>query len=152
MPYIPLSFFQARFWTVWGDLCSIWLDSGHAPLSRPMLVSLGSCHMRNWLHWVLTYAMPLGATFHFNNTSYPQLQRMNHCHTYECTCTSFHTLTVQCYVLHAYPFNLKGTRRKCAKFLHSDITVVPSSECCNWNSLSTPSCPRFALECVLQNV
>lgn len=72
MPYIPLLFFQARFWTVWGDLCSIWLDSGHVPLSRPMLVSLGPCHMRNWLHWVLTYTLLLRSTFHFNNTMYPQ--------------------------------------------------------------------------------
>lgn len=152
MPYIPLSFFQARFWTVWGNLCSIWLDPGHAPLSRPMLVSLGSCHMKNWLHWVLTYAMPVGATFHFNNTLCPQLQRMNHSCIYACTYTNLHTLTLQCYVLRAYPFNLKGTRKKCAKFLWTDITAVPPAECCNWNFLSTPSCLGLALECVWLNI
>lgn len=151
MPYIPLLFFQARFRTVWGDLCSIWLDSGHAPLNRPMLVSLGSGHMRNWLHWVLTFAMPLGATFHFNNTLYPQLQCMNHCHIYACMHKLSHIGSPMLCAL-CLPFNLKGTRRICAKFLHSGITVVPSSECCNWNSLSTPSCLRFALECVWANI
>lgn len=100
---------------------------GPCPAQQAMLVSLGSCRMRNWLHGVLTHAMPLGATVHFNNTLHPQLHcsGMKLCHMCACTYTSFHTLTVQCYVLRAYPFNLKGTRRKCAKFLHSGITVVP---------------------------
>lgn len=31
----PTLIFPGQVWTVWGDLCSIWLDSGHAPLSRP---------------------------------------------------------------------------------------------------------------------
>lgn len=150
MPYIPLRFFQARFWTVWGHLCSIWLDLGHAPLSRPMLVSLGFCHTRNWLHWVLTYAVPLGAMSYFNNTLYPQLQCMMCCYTYACTYTRLRTLTLQWHVHRAYPFNLKGTTRRRANFLHSDITVVPSTECCDWKYLSTPSCLNFALECVFE--
>lgn len=86
--------------------------------TRAMSYSAGPCWClwdlatwENWLHWVLTYDMLLGSTFHFNNTSYPQLQWMNHCHKYMHAHTqAFHTFTVQCYVLCAYPFNLKRTK------------------------------------------
>lgn len=146
MPCIPLSFFQARSWTVWGNLCSIWLDCGHAPTQQAMLVSLGSCHMRKRLHRVLTYALPPGATFHFNNTLDPELQYrgMKHCHTCACTYVSFRTLTAQCYVLRAYPFNLKATRWKCATFLDRR-TLVP-------NAVTEIPFQRPAVRDLLQNV
>lgn len=92
--------------------------------TRAMPHSAGSCwclwDFATRLHRVVTYAV--GATFHFNN-SFTATAREAFLHM--CTYVCVRPLTLLNYVLYAYPFNLKVTKGKCAKFLHLDVTIVP---------------------------
>lgn len=127
------------------------LDSGHAPLPRPILVPLILCHRSCGSSETLTTEPHLVT---INNThvsippcthaqTYAHVAHVAHTHAHP------HTITLLCYCVKFLHLKTSWHQRRCVWILHSDSTVEPLTKRCRWNSCSTPSCPEICFRMCL---